>query len=80
MTSAKYIETLMEEKSFDLEERFEVEGMSGPNSMTYQIIVDAILGAGEMEQDGIADMLRRIDFKNGDVRGYLRHLAQAIAI
>lgn len=32
------------------------------------------------EQRAIKTMLVKIDFVNGDVRKYLRHLAQAIAL
>jgi len=77
----KYLETLISEKSaHDIDDMFEVEGPSGTNWMAYQNVVDAIAAAPKAEQTAIRNMLVRIDFANGDVFDYLRHLAQAIAI
>ncbi len=76
-----YFETLISEKSaHDLDDSFEVEGPSGANWMTYQNVVDAIASAPKSEQTAIRNNLIRIDFANGDVFHYFRHLAQAIAI
>lgn len=73
--------TFLDEKGIDLGEGFEVKGKSGDiNYMSYQNVVDAILRTSAGEQAGIKDMIVKIDFRNGDVRHYLRHLAQAIAI
>lgn len=83
--SAKYLKTFFEEKDIDRDQRFEVESdVEHPSygkhhSMTYGVVIDAIMGAPANEQKGIADMLRRIDFQNGDVKHYLRHLAKALA-
>ena len=77
--TTRYLVTFFEEKDIDKEERFEVEGASGANSIPYGVVIEAILATGREEQTGIANMLRRIDFRNGDVRAYLRHLAQALA-
>lgn len=75
----RYLETFFEEKNLPVVE-FEVEGPSGPNFMTNEVVIEAIMGAPENEKKGIANMIRRIDFANGDVNDYLRHLAQALAI
>jgi len=80
MKFANWLDTLIEEKGIDLEQGFSVEGPSGENHMAYQNVVDAIKGASANEQAGIKNMLVRIDFANGDIRHYFRHLAQAIAI
>lgn len=80
MKFANWLDTLIEEKGIDLEQGFSVEGPSGENHMSYQNVVDAIKGASANEQAGIKNMLVRIDFANGDIRHYFRHLAQAIAI
>lgn len=77
----KYLETLISEKSaHDIDDMFEVEGPSGANWMAYQNVVDAIAAAPKVERDAIRTMLVKIDFVNGDVFDYFRHLAQAIAI
>jgi len=75
-----YLKMFFAEKGIDRDESFTVDGPSGPNiGMTYGHVIDAIKAAPAHEQDGIANMLRKIDFKNGDVKDYLRHLAKALA-
>lgn len=79
MTFKNWLNTFIEEKNIDLEDTFEVMGSSGVNIMPYQVVVDAILSAPASEQKAIKEMIVKIDFKNGDVRHYFRHLSQAIA-
>lgn len=79
MTFKKWFETFVSEKGLDLDQFFEVEGPSGTNLMQYQIIYDLILQAPKHEQAGIKEMLVKIDFRNGDVLDYFRHLAKAVA-
>lgn len=76
----QWLDIFINEKGIDIEQGFTVEGPTGPNHMTYGHVITAIKGASANEQTGIKNMLVRIDFANGDVRHYLRHLAQAIAI
>lgn len=80
MTFTRWLDTFLAEKGIDLDRTFTVNGPSGPNHMAYANVVEAIKQAPAHEQAGIKSMIVRIDFKNGDVRHYLRHLAQAIAI
>jgi hypothetical protein len=81
MTIKKYLNDLISEKSgIDMETTLEIEGPSGLNIMPLQVLVDAIVQAPANEQKGIRNMLVRIDFNNGDVLDYFRHLGQAIAI
>ena len=75
-----YLKNLLEEKRIDLETIIEVEGPSGLNVMPLQVVVDAINSTGQHEKDQIRKTLVMIDFKNGDVMHYFRHLAQALAI
>lgn len=80
-TTAEYFEAFFDEKDLPLDDRFEVEGpVWGTNSMTYRVVVDAIKTTSGDEADAIANMLRRIDFANGDVLHFLRHLAQGLAL
>ena len=74
-----WLNTFIEEKDFDLEMIFEVEGPSGMNIMPFWVVRDAILATTEQEQTAIKSTLIQIDFRNGDIRHYFRHLAQAIA-
>lgn len=77
----KWLDTFLEEKGIDLDESFTVQGETwGDNHMTYGVVVEHMKIAPKSEQNKIKDMLVKIDFKNGDVRHFLRHLAQAIAL
>ena len=49
------------------------------NMMPYAQVIDAILATNEQEQNAIKSTLVQIDFRNGDIGHYFRHLAQAIA-
>ncbi len=81
----RYLETLISEKAasgapHDIDQGFVIDGPSGENHMTYQNVVDAILCTSPGEQIAIRHTLVQIDFNNGDVFAYFRHLAQAIAL
>lgn len=79
MTFNKWLDTFIAEKGIDLEDGFTVEGPTGTNHMQYVHVVAAIQGAPDHEKAAIKSMIVKIDFRNGDVRHYFRHLAQAIA-
>jgi hypothetical protein len=78
-TFATWFKTFNDEKGIDPETNIEVEGPSGTNFMTLQNVFDAILSTTPAEQAGIKAMIVRIDFANGDVVDYYKHLAKAIA-
>jgi len=76
-----WIDTLLDEKNIDQETPIEIEGKSGMlNHMTVGIVVDAIKMTTSDEQAAIKNMLVKIDFLNGSVLDYIKHLAKAIAI
>jgi len=72
----KWLDTFIEEKGIDLEEYFEIDN----NLIPYGVIIEHIKITSNEEQKQIKNMLVRIDFVNGDVKQYLRHLGQAIAL
>ena len=75
-----YLNNLISEKSnISMNTEIEVEGNSGTNFMTVGIVVEHILIAPKAEQDAIKNMLVKIDFHNGDVLHFFKHLAGAIA-
>lgn len=74
-----WLKTLNSEKGIDLEQRFEVEGPSGTNSFNYGVVIEHILITTAAEKAAIKNVLVKIDFANGDIRDFYRHLAQAIA-
>lgn len=39
------------------------------------VVIEAIGNASMDEQNDISNMIRRIDYRNGDVNDYLKHLA-----
>lgn len=80
MTFNNWLDTCVEEKGFDLDEIIEVEGPSGTNFIPLECLIEAIKGAPEQERQAIKTVIVRLDFLNQDIRGYFRHLAQAIAI
>ena len=74
-----WLDTFVSEKGIDLEETFDVEGPSGTNVIPYGVIVEHMKTAGPAEQAKLKNVMVAIDFKNGDVRHFFRHLGQAIA-
>lgn len=79
-TFSKWLETFIDEKGIDCEIVLNVEGPSGVNAIPVSCLIAAIHLAPAHEQAGIKAMIVRIDFRNGDVLDYFRHLAQAIAL
>ena len=76
-----WLDTFVEEKGLDLEFQFEVEGKDwGMNYIPLEIVLGAIKNTTVQEQAQINDMIVRIDFANGDVMDYFKHLAKAIAV
>lgn len=75
----KWLDTFLDEKGIDLEDSFTVQGPSGTNHMSYEIIVEHMKIAPSSEQAKLKDMLVKLDFKNADIKDYLRHLGKAIA-
>ena len=78
MNFSKWLDTLVEEKGIDTEDTFEIETDDTWHIFDYGSVIEAIKTASAHEQAGIKNMIVRIDFANGDVRDYLRHLAQAL--
>jgi len=75
----KYIENFFEEKEIP-HRIFEVEGPHGINYIPNEVVIEHIKIAPTQEQQQIANVLRNIDFCNGDVNDFLKHLAGALAI
>ena len=81
MNFDRWLDTFLEEKEIDTEEVLEVEASDGtPNAIPIGCLVEALKQASPTEKLGVKDKLVLIDFKNGDVRHFLRHLAKAIAV
>ena len=75
-----YLNNLLNEKGINRDLHLEIEGNSGLNIIPLDVVVEAIINTNKAEQDKIRNTLVMIDFKNGDVMHFIKHLAQAIAI
>lgn len=80
MTFTKWLNTFVEEKGLFTDQMISVEGASGVNMIPLECLLDAIKSAPKHEQNSIKMTLVKIDFMNGDVMHFFRHLAKAIAI
>lgn len=76
----RWLDTLIEEKGYDLEAILEIPGKSGTNFMPLSVVANAIKSAPKHEQNAIKTMIVKIDFVNASVLDYFKHLAQALAI
>lgn len=77
---SRWLNTFISEKGLDLDTIFEVVGPTGTtNWIPAQCIVDLMHQTSPREQAGIKAMIVRIDFANGNVMDYFKHLAKAVA-
>ena len=80
MGFVEWLDAFVEEKGIDTEMLLEVEGKSGTNIIPVAVLLDTMKATTPGEQAAIKRMIVRIDFVNGNVLDYFRHLARAIAI
>jgi hypothetical protein len=80
MTFNKWIDALITEKNVSVSQTLEVEGASGVNFMPLSMVIDAIKNAPASEKSQIKTVLVKIDFANGDIVHFFKHLAGRLAI
>lgn len=80
MSFNKWIDTFIEEKGIDTEYLLTVDGLLGKNYIPVGCVIEAMKEAPKNEQQAIKNMIVKIDFVNGDVIDFFRHLAEAIAL
>ena len=80
MTFTKWIDTFIAEKGINTDAILEVEGGWGLNMVPVACVIDAMKIAPAHEQAQIKTVIVKIDFANGDVLHFFRHLAKALAI
>lgn len=74
----KYLKTFFDEKNLPLA-NWELEDQDGVTHwISNEVVIEYIHAAPRQEQVKIANMIRKIDFMNGDVNHFLRHLAGAL--
>ena len=76
--SVKYLQTFFEEKQLPPASWALTDQSGMEHFVDSEVVIEAIMNASPEEQDGIANMIRKIDFANGDVNDYLKHLAQGM--
>ena len=77
----KWLDTFIEEKGINLESCFTVKGPRlEDNNMSIGIIVEHIKISSPAEKAGIKDMMVYLDFINGNIIDYFKHLGRAIAL
>ena len=75
----KWLDTFVEEKGIDLGRILEVKTDKNTHYFEVGNIVENIKATTPEEQEEIKNMIIKIDFYNGDVVDYFKHLAQALA-
>lgn len=74
----KWLDTFITEKGIGLEDTFSLDGDNSFHIFEVGNIIENIKIAPPEEQAQIKDMLVKIDFHNGSVIDYFKHLAQAL--
>ena len=75
-----FITTFFAEKELD-SRIYQVESSNGTlNLINTEDVIEKIGFTSGTERQQIENILRQIDFKNGDLHHFLGHLAQAMAI
>lgn len=75
----KWIDTFVVEKGIDLQKIIEVKTENNTHYFEVGNIIENIKSTTAEEQAGIKDMIVKIDFHNGNVLDYFKHLARALA-
>ena len=74
----KYLKTFFEEKQLP-DVSWELTANDGTaHFIGSAVVIEHMATASAAEQNKIADVIRRIDFVNGDVNDFLKHLAGAL--
>lgn len=73
-----YLKTFFEEKELPAIEWDITDNEGTQHFIGNEIVIEHIGIASNDEQEKIAHVIRQIDFKNGDVNHFLKHLAGAI--
>lgn len=74
-----WLDTFIEEKGIDLEQILEVKTEKNTHYFEVGNVIENIKATTPEEQEEIKKTIIKIDFYNGDVVDYFKHLAQALA-
>jgi len=74
----KWFETFLEEKKLPYESWDLISENGTLNIIDTDVVIDRIKIAPVHEQKQIKDMIIKIDFSNGDIKDFFKHLAGAL--
>jgi hypothetical protein len=74
-----WLDTFIDEKNININDTFEINKNGTLNIISYGSIIDHIKITSKQEQEQIKKTIVKIDFFNGDVLHFFRHLGQALA-
>ena len=78
MTFIKWFETFLEEKNLPFCNWEIADSIGEYNLIDSDVVIEAIRGADPEEQASIKETIVMIDFKNGDVNHFFKHLATGL--
>jgi len=78
METKKYLKTFFEEKNVPFQIFTVTDKNNNVHFIDTNVIIENILLTSPAEQAQIAMILRKIDFKNGDVKHFLKYLAHGM--
>ena len=73
-----YLHRFFREKSLKPTTYHIVDSSGLSHSIPTQVVIEAIASTSGEERKHIEGIIRKIDFSNGDLHHFLRHLAQAL--
>ena len=73
----KWFETFLEEKQVPYKS-WDIECNGELNIIDTEVVIEAIKNCSPKEQQGIKDMIIRLDFVNAPILPYFEHLANAL--
>ena len=81
MNISNYLTNLISEKAnISMDTVIEVEGQDwGTNFIPLECVVEYILSSGGANQQAVMNTLTKIDFANGDVLHFFKHVASFMA-
>ncbi len=80
MSFNEWLDKLVEEKGYDVEDFIFVEGESGVNIISLAVVLETIKNTCLNERKKIKSTLVKIDFLNGDCLHFFKYLAKALAV
>ena len=80
MTFNKWLDTLIEEKGLNPEMTFQVQGVIYTHIITLGVIVEQLKASDRTVQAQFKTKAVQIDFLNGDLVPFLKHLAKGMAV